>query len=112
MQETSKVLESLDTVSLDAAIDGFGAKMNVVKKKFEINGGAVSITVNMNVTMSAQKMAETLVLDGFVAPNAEFGEYLQSPSQVLDNQYDFATTEYTKGKDSTSLAKQRNVFPP
>ena len=109
MQETSKVLESLDTVSLDAAIDGFGAKMNVVKKKFEINGGAVQININMNVTMSAQKMAETLVLDGFVQPNAEFGDYLQSPAQVLDNQYDFMTTDYD-GKTASSLKTKRDAL--
>jgi len=109
MQETSRVLESLDTVSLDAAIDGFGAKMNVVKKKFEINGGAVQININMNVTMSAQKMAQTLVLDGFVQPNTEFGDYLQSPSQVLDNQYDFMTTGYD-GKTASSLTTKRDAM--
>jgi hypothetical protein len=108
MEETSRVLEALDTVRLDAAVDGFGAKMNVVKKKFEINGGAVQIHVNMNVTMNAQKMAETLVLDGFVQPNVEFGDYLQSPQNVLNNQYDFSTMEYNPGMAATSLATPRD----
>jgi len=108
MAETAKVLEALDTVRLDAAVEGFGTKMNVVKKKFDINNGAVSITVNMNVTMSAQKMAETLVLDGFVKPNVEFADYLQSPDSVRSNQYDFYTTEYKPGSPESLLETRRN----
>jgi len=95
-------------VRLDAAVEGFGTKMNVVKKKFDINNGAVSITVNMNVTMSAQKMAETLVLDGFVKPNVEFADYLQSPDSVRSNQYDFYTTEYKPGSPESLLETRRN----
>jgi hypothetical protein len=107
MADTAAILDSLDTVTLDAAVDKFGSKMNVVKKKFEINGGKVQINVNMNVTMNAQKMAETLVLDGFVQPNAEFGDYLQSPDQVRDNQYDFMTMDYN-GKTASALSSRRD----
>jgi hypothetical protein len=108
ISETAAALDALDLVTLDAAIEGFGANMNVVKKKFEINGGKVQINVNMNVTMNAQRMAETLVIDGFVQASQEFGDYVNSPESVRAKQYDYYTTEYNRGAAATTLPARRD----
>jgi hypothetical protein len=100
ISETAAALDALDLVTLDAAIGGFGANMNVVKKKFEINGGKVQINVNMNVTMNAATMAERLVVDGYVLPNPEFDSYIQSPENVRQTQYDYLNVDYTAKEQS------------
>lgn len=107
MKNTADLLDQIDIPMLDAKIDDFNKKLTVTKSRFEVNGGAVVINVNLGVSLSAQKMAETLVLEGMVAANPEFGDYLNSGDAVRKNQYDYFTTEYTAGKNNVDKLTTR-----
>ena len=55
-----------------------GRDMKVANKVMSINGGAVKVSVNLNVTMNAEKMAAAMVVGGYLKPEDEFGDYLQN----------------------------------
>jgi hypothetical protein len=72
------ILQDLDSISIDATIDRLEKNMSVAKQAFSVNGGAVNISVNLNVTMNAEKMAAALVLGGYVDASTEFGDYMKT----------------------------------
>lgn len=92
---TRRILEDLGTIPLDATIDKVAQNMSVAKSVFSINGGAVKISVNMNVTMNAEKISSNLVMSGFLAPQQGFKEYLLSTDGVGET-FEAPETEFSK----------------
>jgi hypothetical protein len=76
------ILANLSEISLDGTIDKIAENMNVAKTTMSINGGAVTVKVNLNVSMNAEKMAASLVMNGFVKANDDFDKYLQTNDGV------------------------------
>jgi len=107
------LLDKLDPIALDTAITDFGKNLTVTKRKFDVNGGAVKIDVTLNVALSAQSMAKQLVIDGYVQPNPEFADFLQTPSTVQRKQYDFYGMDYTAGSSSPqAIIRANNAWVP
>jgi hypothetical protein len=80
--ETVKgILQNLGAIDIDAAIEDYNGGNNVASSAITINGGAVNVTVNMNVTMDAMKLAGQLVIAGTVEPTADFNSYLANHEQ-------------------------------
>jgi hypothetical protein len=77
-----EILENLPVVPLDATLDRMESDMKVAKTALTINGGAVNVNVQLNVTMNAEKMATALVVAGYLDPTTEFGEYVQNNDGV------------------------------
>lgn len=85
VQHTAKVkeiLENLDAVPINAVVNGMGENMKIANKVMSVNGGAVKVSVNLNVTMNAEKMASALVVGGYLEPTDNFGEYMQNTDGV------------------------------
>ena len=76
--KVKEILENLDAIPINAVVDGMGRDMKVANKVMSINGGAVKVSVNLNVTMNAEKMAAAMVVGGYLKPEDEFGDYLQN----------------------------------
>jgi hypothetical protein len=83
----SKIMQTMDEIDLDATIDKFGKNMSVANKTVSISGGAVKVNVKLNLTIGAQKLAETLVLDGFVAPSDGFKKFIGDVDGIDDDFY-------------------------
>lgn len=91
LTETSKhinsinaLMQNMDTVDIDATIDKFGKNMNVANRTVSINGGAVKVNVKLNLTIGAQKMAESLVMDGFVEGTPAFRQFIGDVDGIDD----------------------------
>jgi hypothetical protein len=76
------ILNDLGNIELNATIDALEKNMKVAKSTFEVKGGAVQVNVQLNVTMNAEKLAGQMVLDGYLAPSTEFGQYLQKDTNT------------------------------
>ncbi len=90
------ILENLADISLDATIDKLESNMRVAKTTMSINGGAVNVNVMLNVTMNSEKIAAALVMEGYVAPNADFNNYLLNNNGVGEY-YENPGTNYSYG---------------
>lgn len=87
------LMQNMDTVDIDATIDKFGKGMNVANRTVSINGGAVKVNVKLNLTIGAQKMAESLVMDGFVEGTPAFKEFIGEVDGIDDQ---FSAPESTR----------------
>lgn len=91
INEINGILTNLDGINIDLAIDKFGKKMNVARKSFAINGGAINVHMTVNLKLQTQKLAEDLVINGYVKGTGEFNDYLVSPKSVQDNAFNLET---------------------
>lgn len=104
-----EILENLDEIPLDATIEKLEENMKVAKTTMSINGGAVNVNVKLNVTMNAEKMAAALVMGGYVAPNGDFNNYLQTNDGVGEyyenpgKNYTYGTTTNAKFTPGTGI---------
>ena len=90
------ILENLADISLDATIDKLESNMRVSKTTMSINGGAVNVNVMLNVTMNSEKIAAALVMEGYVAANPDFNNYLLNNNGVGEY-YENPGTNYSYG---------------
>jgi hypothetical protein len=72
------ILADLPTIDIGTAIEDFNNGSNLAQAAVSVNGGAVNVTVNMNVTMDAMKLAGQLVVAGTVQATPDFDNYLQN----------------------------------
>jgi hypothetical protein len=93
------MLENLDTIPIDATIDQMGRNMKIAKKIMEINGGAVKVAVQVNLTMNAEKMAAGLVANGYIEPTQQFGEYMQN-NDGIGEQFKNPSVKYESRTDN------------
>ena len=96
------ILADLGTIDLQGTITDVEANMKVGQSVMTINGGAVVVTVNMTVNMNAKTMSAALVMDGYIEPQQEFGDYLMNKNGSVDDVFNNATNsrrEYLFGKD-------------
>ena len=75
-------LANLDKVGVNATIERLGTNMKLANQVMKINGGAVNVNVQLNVTMNAEKLAGQMVLGGYLAPSKDFEGYLQSSTDT------------------------------
>jgi hypothetical protein len=101
------MLENLDTIPIDATIDQMGRNMKIAKKIMEINGGAVKVAVQVNLTMNAEKMAAGLVANGYIQPTDQFGEYMQN-NDGIGEQFKNPSAKYESRTDN---AQWRSTNP-
>ncbi len=101
----NEALNNLDKVNINTTIDRLGTNMKAARSVMQINGGAVNVNVQLNVTMNAEKLAGQLVLGGYLAGSKEFNEYLQNDT---DTTFDGLSAENKKGyyREGTTVAKQ------
>jgi len=76
--EVRDILAGLPVIDIGTAIEDFNNGSNLAQAAVSVNGGAVNVTVNMNVTMDAMKLAGQLVVAGTVQATPDFDEYLQN----------------------------------
>ena len=93
------MLENLDSIPIDATVDQMGRNMKIARKIMEINGGAVRVAVQVNLTMNAEKMAAGLVANGYIEPTKQFGEYMQN-NDGIGEQFNNPTTKYESRTDN------------
>ena len=106
------MLENLDTIPIDATIDQMGRNMKIARKIMEINGGAVKVAVQVNLTMNAEKMAAGLVASGYIEPTTGFGEYMQN-NDGIGEQFNNPTNKYESRTDNaTWRGETRGKFTP
>jgi hypothetical protein len=72
------ILADLPTIDIGTTIEDFNNGSNLAQAAVSVNGGAVNVTVNMNVTMDAMKLAGQLVVAGTVQATPDFEDYLQN----------------------------------
>jgi hypothetical protein len=108
-EKVKMILENLDAIPINAVVDKLGDNMKVANKVMSINGGAVNVTVKLNVTMNAEKMASALVMGGYVEPTDNFGEYMQNADGVgemfANPDTKYATRTDTPGWRSTAKGR-------
>lgn len=78
------ILSDLETVRLDATIENLESNMRLAKTSIKIAGGSVNVNVQLNVTMNAQKMSESLIMAGFVQATDDFTKFMQLNDGVDD----------------------------
>ena len=83
--EVRDILADLPTIDIGTAIEDFNNGSNLAQAAVSVNGGAVNVTVNMNVTMDAMKLAGQLVVAGTVQATPDFDNYLQKDN--LDREF-------------------------
>lgn len=83
----NEALRDLDTIGINATIDRVGSNMKIAKQSLQIAGGAVQVNVQLNLTVNTEKMAQALVLGGFVSPSTGYKEALQT-DYMDDNRFD------------------------
>jgi hypothetical protein len=98
-----QILEGMGTMTLDATLDKFGKDLSVAKQTFSIAGGAVNVHVRLNVTMNAEKLAGAMVVNGYLDPSKDFGQYLQSEK---DEKFDGLSGQNPYVNETTGKSKQ------
>jgi hypothetical protein len=78
------ILSDLETVRLDATIENLESNMRLAKTSMKIAGGAVNVNVQLNVTMDAQKISESLIMNGYVVATDDFTKFMQLNDGVND----------------------------
>jgi hypothetical protein len=95
--EVRDILADLPTIDIGTTIEDFNNGSNLAQAAVSVNGGAVNVTVNMNVTMDAMKLAGQLVVAGTVQATPDFDSYLQNDNLNREFQW-------------TSESKNTNYF--
>jgi hypothetical protein len=78
------ILSDLETVRLDATIENLESNMRLAKTSMKIAGGAVNVNVQLNVSMNAQKISESLIMNGYVVATEDFTKFMQLNDGVND----------------------------
>jgi hypothetical protein len=105
-RKMKEMLENLDSIPIDATVDQMGRNMKIARKIMEINGGAVRVAVQVNLTMNAEKMAAGLVANGYIQPTDQFGEYMQN-NDGIGEQFKNPSVKYER----TDNAPWRSANP-
>jgi hypothetical protein len=95
----NEILADLETVRLDATIDRLEKNMRVAKTSLSVAGGTVNVNVQLNVTMNAQKISESLIMGGYVAATDNFKKFMQNNDGINDIFENDTSIGYNKTKD-------------
>jgi hypothetical protein len=63
----------------------------------------VNVHVRLNVTMNAEKLAGAMVVNGYLDPSKDFGQYLQSEK---DEKFDGLSGQNPYVNETTGKSKQ------
>jgi len=109
------ILADLGTIDLQGTITDVEANMKVGQSVMTINGGAVVVTVNMTVNMNAKTMSAALVMDGYLEPQQEFGDFLMNKNGSVDdvfNNVTNSTRHYLFGREVSDTTGETWVRQP